>query len=321
MANQEELFSIPDQPRKRTLEFLDNEIEKELAGLADGKEKEIARALKDGLKEIKSIIADTFEKFSVGGELTANEMRKYQRLFRLEKNIIEQMKPYFKEITSILDKYPTEYYSEAFFRQEWKFSQFSGVEIDFGALNFEQVSNVLDNKFDNIAIKDFTDKFGSGLKKILNNGIITGQSYQKMASELTKLSSITMDQAMRILRTELATSRNQATKDGYDKAEKSGIKGEKIWDAALDARTRQTHGHLDGVAADENGNWDLGGTPNVPYPAWGGLPAGERINCRCTLRFNPSGFTPKIRRTREEGIIPYQTYDEYFSSSGKKLFD
>lgn len=34
-------------------------------------------------------------------------------------------------------------------------------------------------------------------------------------------------------------------------------------------------------------------------------------NCRCTIRFEIEGYEPQLMRTREEGIIPYQTYDDY----------
>jgi hypothetical protein len=34
-------------------------------------------------------------------------------------------------------------------------------------------------------------------------------------------------------------------------------------------------------------------------------------NCRCDIRFEIEGFEPTIRRSREDGIVPYQTYDTW----------
>ncbi len=301
------------------IEKLDKIVASQLDKLQLSKEKELAFALLEAFKVIKNEISIAFEKWSTGGLLTALEMRKYQRLLRLEQNIIAVIKPFVKDINKLLNDYPTEFYAETFFREEWKFSQFSGIKIDFTALDKNQVAANLDNEFDDIAINDFNAKFGSDLRKVINTGLIAGQSYPDMVAVLKGAIKITENRAMKIFRTELATARNQATKESYIEADRQGIKGVTVWDAAIDLATRPSHGHLDNKQSDENGVWMLSGVA-TPYPAYEGLPAGERINCRCTLRYNPTGFTPRIRRIRDEGIVPYQSYDEYFSTNKKTLF-
>jgi uncharacterized protein with gpF-like domain len=100
------------------------------------------------------------------------------------------------------------------------------------------------------------------------------------------------------------------------KADDLGIEGGKVWDATLDGDTRPTHGAIDGKKADSKGLFYLGGNP-AKYPADSALPAGERINCRCRIRYEVEGYSPQIRRTREQGIIPYQTYPEWVKEYGK----
>ena len=39
--------------------------------------------------------------------------------------------------------------------------------------------------------------------------------------------------------------------------------------------------------------------------------AGEDINCRCTVRPEVMDISPKLRRDRERGVVPYQTYTEW----------
>jgi hypothetical protein len=73
---------------------------------------------------------------------------------------------------------------------------------------------------------------------------------------------------------------------------------------------------MDGKRADKDGFFSLGGV-KVKHPASGDLPAGERINCRCRIRYEVEGYSPQVRRTREQGIIPYQTYPEWVKNYGK----
>ncbi len=53
------------------------------------------------------------------------------------------------------------------------------------------------------------------------------------------------------------------------------------WLAIQDSFTRQAHANLDGVTVSAGELFDVGGT-GAPYPGWHGLPAKQRINCRCT---------------------------------------
>ena len=55
-----------------------------------------------------------------------------------------------------------------------------------------------------------------------------------------------------------------------------------VWLSILSNTTRDTHANLDGVPANEDGMWWLGGMW-VPWPGYFGLPPGERCNCYCTV--------------------------------------
>lgn len=41
-------------------------------------------------------------------------------------------------------------------------------------------------------------------------------------------------------------------------------------------------------------------------------------NCRCTMRFEIEGFPPLVRRSRDDGVIPYQTYNDW--RTNRRLF-
>jgi len=56
----------------------------------------------------------------------------------------------------------------------------------------------------------------------------------------------------------------------------------KSWLSVLGDTTRDDHANLDGVLADEEGMWSLGGV-RIPWPGHVSLPAGQRCNCMCTI--------------------------------------
>ena len=86
-----------------------------------------------------------------------------------------------------------------------------------------------------------------------------------------------------------------------------------MWDATLDGRTRITHRRMDGVKRNAEGYFE---PIHARYPLDENLPAEESIRCRCRLRFEIDGYSPQLRRTREQGIIPYMNYDEWEKTYG-----
>jgi hypothetical protein len=66
-------------------------------------------------------------------------------------------------------------------------------------------------------------------------------------------------------------------------------------------------------ALDENFNSPSGASG--PCPGSLGT-SSEDIRCRCAMREEIAGYEPKVRRARDEGIIPYQRYDEWAKAKG-----
>jgi uncharacterized protein with gpF-like domain len=102
--------------------------------------------------------------------------------------------------------------------------------------------------------------------------------------------------------------------ENYAKAEDLGIALKRKWVATLDDRTRPSHAEMDGVEADEDGLFETSwGTVNGP-----GLegPPEEVINCRCRVESEIEGYGPKVRRVRDEGVIPYTTFGEWARERG-----
>ncbi len=137
------------------------------------------------------------------------------------------------------------------------------------------------------AIQRESASYVSGL---LQQGLRTGVGIAAMARQIQHQLIDTVGRralvrARAIARTESANALNGARKAGMDQLALDvgeDIPMVPVWLSVLGNTTRDTHAELDGVEADENGEWNLAGTM-VPWPGHYSLPPEERINCQCTI--------------------------------------
>lgn len=296
-------MSLEADEKKRELYFA--RIEKQY-------EKEVASIFKTALNEIRVEMSKIYERYAVDGVLTRAQMTQYNRLATLEQNIRDIMHPAARQATRLIDKLKPEEYGEAFFRTGWAMDNAAGVALKWGPLNKEAVVAALENPFFDAAKKAYWFNVDNRISVALNNGLALGQSYPQMMADLKDMVNRDNYEIMRVLRTELHNSQEAGTADGYDEALAQGIQGRVVWISTLDGRTRESHQAMDGVARDDDGMF-RGAIGETPYPGWEGLPAEERINCRCDIRFEIEGFEPDIRRSRDDGIIGYQPYDTWIA--------
>ena len=85
------------------------------------------------------------------------------------------------------------------------------------------------NPFTLMAIDDLTDKTAlyKELKKALANGLLQGESMQKIASRIKKITEKNYNDSLRIARTETTRIENVGRLDSYKFAEKQGLKIQK----------------------------------------------------------------------------------------------
>ena len=273
-------------------------------------EREIAALYRESLDEIRKEMSKIYEKYAVNGILTRAEMTKYNRLATLEKNVLDALSPAVRKGIQTIDRLKPIEYGEAFFRTSWAVDSASGVNLTWGPLDKATIAANLDNPFYITSTERLTGTLKGAVRNTINNGLALGQSYTEMMRDIKGLVNLKNFETMRILRTELHDAQEAGIADSYDSALEQGINGRVIWIATLDGKTRDTHGAMDGVARDEDGMF-RGAIGEAPYPGWEGLPAGERIACRCDIRFEIEGFAPEIRRSREDGLVPQQTYEQW----------
>ena len=117
-------------------------------------------------------------------------------------------------------------------------------------------------------------------------GILQGESMDKIAKRLRNVQEMNRTQAIRSARTIVTGAENKGRQDSYARAEADGIILQKEWLATNDGRVRHSHAVLDGAIVDQYKKFDNG----LMYP---GDPSGrpeEVYNCRCTLVAKVNGF-------------------------------
>jgi hypothetical protein len=126
------------------------------------------------------------------------------------------------------------------------------------------------------------------IKNILEEGLKEGQSIRTMSATIASTlgsGSYAKMRATRIARTESANALNAGRSASMVRLQNDlgpQVPMKRTWMSVLAANTRDSHASLDGVPEDVDGMWLLAGI-RIPYPGHWSLPAGEKINCLCTL--------------------------------------
>ena len=120
-------------------------------------------------------------------------------------------------------------------------------------------------------------------------GVLQGESVQKIAKRLRSVTEMDKASSMRNARTTTTSAENKGRMDSYHDAEKQGIVLRKRWMATHDSRTREEHLALDGVTidVDEPFENDFG---EIMYPGDPDAAPANVYNCRCTLISVIKGF-------------------------------
>ncbi len=147
-------------------------------------------------------------------------------------------------------------------------------------------------------------------------GILQGESMDKIAKRLRNVQEMNKTQAIRSARTIVTGAENKGRQDSYARAEADGIILQKEWLATNDGRTRHSHAILDGAIVDQDKKFDNG----LMYP---GDPSGrpeEVYNCRCTLVAKVNGFKKvqvqkamaekQVEEPQKNAFTPAKTIEE-----------
>lgn len=139
-------------------------------------------------------------------------------------------------------------------------------------------------------------------------GIMQGESVDKIADRIQKVTGANRDSAIRNARTMCTTAENRGRMDEYEEAVSNGVVMEKQWMATVgDGRTRDWHLTLDGVSVPVDEPFQ-NAQGEIMYPGDPDARPANVWNCRCTLVSHLIGFR------RRDGSISYVDREESWES-------
>ena len=142
----------------------------------------------------------------------------------------------------------------------------------------------------------------------VTQGIVQGESMQKIARRLKKVTDMNSASAIRNARTAVTGAECAGRVDSYQYAQSKGVDMVQVWKATLDGRTRHSHAAIDGESIEVGGTFPNG----CQYP---GDPHGdpsEVYNCRCTIVGRVKGYEKyHVRGAYGNGKLGDESYDEW----------
>jgi len=279
-------------------------------------EKELARRYKAAYQSAIVKISALYAKR--GDEPTLEEAKRYNKLANLLNALAAEYKTLTKQAISKTENNSIKTFTEAVYRTQWAVDQSTGIALSFPVLPVDAIRASVYSDASGLTFIQTLKKNGAAqivkLSQTITQGLALGESYPKMARRVKDSFQSGYSDAIRVVRTEAGRNMNDGHLKTYADAEAAGVEMTKKWVATLDGRTRDSHGHLDGKAADENGLFWIG-SDSAPAP---GLfsQAKNVINCRCRVVEEITGLEPQLRRIRDEGLVPYVTFDDWAASKG-----
>jgi SPP1 gp7 family putative phage head morphogenesis protein len=287
--------------------------------MTDKQERELLRSLQQSyslsLKEVRRKIADAYMKYELG-ENPYVEMQKYDRLKKLEAEITKELVNLYSVERKDINKVLENIYETSYFHTAYTMETELQTKLGFSMIPKDQVRRSVQNPISGLTLNNRLERNRNDIifrtREQLTQGLIQGEGIAKMARRIKVVYEGDVKKTTRIVRTEVNRVRNEGTLDSYDRARDKGVEFDTIWLSTLDSRTRDTHANLDGQKADEDGNFYIGGDSAKAPGQFADV--GENVNCRCTTRAEFKGLESTERRSRDEGVIPYANYNDWYDA-------
>lgn len=124
-------------------------------------------------------------------------------------------------------------------------------------------------------------------------GILQGESIDKIAKRIQNVQAMNRDSAIRTARTIVTGAECKGRQDSYERVTADGIVMKREWIATHDSRTRDAHLELDGQLSDVDGFFE-NAIGIIRFPGDPHAHPSNVYNCRCTMGAKIIGFK-KIR--------------------------
>jgi SPP1 gp7 family putative phage head morphogenesis protein len=304
-----------------TLEQNLNKFDDQADKLAELTEKELIKAYSSVLKEIKGYMAEIYEKYGTAEKLTYTDMQKYKRMATLEEELKKRLMVLTGKNAKVLEQtlkdiYELAYYGTGFSLDQAVYDEL-GASVGYLPVSDSVVIAAIHNPIAGLTLNERLEKHRMdltySLKQEIVQGLILGESYQKVAKRLQDKFEGDAAKAVKVAQTESHRIKNAGRFDSMQYAQAKGINLKKRWVSTLDKKTRKRHQTLDGQQIGLEEPFKSGGAEAM-YPGSFGV-ASQDINCRCTYISVIEGYEPEVRAARgtdgKTKVIKYTNYEEW----------
>lgn len=258
---------------------------------------------KKSLDNIRLGLSKYYEKYGIEGMLPAERIYKARQMKALGRNVEKEITKLQGKEHHLIHHAVGEAYRHSYYRTGFSFEAEVGGDLGFGMLNPKIVEAAVANEMSLIkwpaSSKSNAKLLARRVKSLIEQGIIQGFAYQKVAKQVKEQMEIGATKAMRIIRTETGRAQTEGALKGYDEAQSEGLGFARVWLASLDDRTRFSHRSMDKQQANPETNlFTLPSGAMTQGPHLSGI-AGEDINCRCALTAQILDMPAEIRVARD----------------------
>ena len=260
-------------------------LQKQIEKMSKHRETTVARNHKKVLDTLRRRLAKLYEMYEIDGQLTFDEMAKYNRLQKLDKEVEQMINELYKDNTKLIRGHLTGIAKE---------TSLYTIEVVEGATQRKlkgivkelDVSKTIN---DEMAGLKWTERMGKhrndviwDIQKEIKQGLTQGDTYGTMAKRLKKELEISATKSNVIVRTESHRVHAQAKADSLDSIAKHGVKMTKKWISSKDERVRSQHSEMDGVEIPYEDDFTMPDGATGKAPGLIGEPQHD-INCRCIM--------------------------------------
>jgi predicted nucleic acid-binding protein len=255
-------------------------------------ERDIARRYAVTLNEIRAALSAVYASFEQDGQLTWEEMVKFDRLQRLFNDVDFIMGKAYADLYPIIYEVVGFSYAESHDLTAWAIEQNAGIEQLTASP--EAIRAAVEAPIDKLTLNQRLAAQRASvvgtIRQEITLGLVKGASFREMSDRIKPALEGDTTKSWRVVRTETHRVQEGAKHDAVAAADKSGVKMLKTWRTAQDSRVRRRprdtadHKMLDGVTLPSDGIFK-GVKGSGPAPGHLGA-AAEDINCRCFLTYS-----------------------------------
>lgn len=268
-------------------------INRRIGQKIDAGEREVARKYAQVLTEIRSMMANAYEKWEVDGQLTWAEMAKFDRMNKMMADFEHLLKTHYKDLYKQMPDVLGDVYQEGYALTAWAVETDTQALLNYSTATTAQIEAMIAAPVAGLTLAQTLERNRSAIiytiRQEVVQGFVKGETYSTMAKRLKTSLEGDAVKAMRIVRTEGHRYQESAKHDAVVYAEKQGIVMGKTWNSSEDSRVRRRpkskadHKKLNNKTIATHENFD-DGLSKGPSPGSMGA-AGSDINCRCFLTY------------------------------------